>query len=237
MILFLRLNALAVIILLFSGNAHAFNFEPTEREYLAWSERCRALYLSTDIGGKSPFFATMPKHIIKHYRDIGNRQGGPWHYCKSLAVYYRAMGEFDQKTKEELYKEALSEAKYTFRGMPESDPWFAEVGTHVARLLIKLERFDEAIVFLNKVIGLYPGYASAYSGLATAYKGKNQLQEGIKALEGGLSRMPSESAELYYFLGLFYLEDGDRKKAEEYAKKAYGLGYPLRGLKDKLSAK
>jgi tetratricopeptide (TPR) repeat protein len=43
-----------------------------------------------------------------------------------------------------------------------------------------------------------------------------------------------DSAELYYNLGLLYLDMKDLKQAKTYADKAYDQGYPLPGLKNRL---
>jgi tetratricopeptide (TPR) repeat protein len=44
----------------------------------------------------------------------------------------------------------------------------------------------------------------------------------------------TENAELYYNRGLLKLQLGDRAAAQAYADKAYALGYPLPGLRNKL---
>ena len=41
-------------------------------------------------------------------------------------------------------------------------------------------------------------------------------------------------AELYYNMGLLMVDRGNIARAKEYAAKAYGLGYPLPGLKNKI---
>ncbi|MDT8383056.1 MAG: tetratricopeptide repeat protein [Gammaproteobacteria bacterium] len=45
-----------------------------------------------------------------------------------------------------------------------------------------------------------------------------------------------DSSELFNNMGLLYYEMGNYKKSLNYAKKAYSLGYPLPGLKNKLIA-
>jgi tetratricopeptide (TPR) repeat protein len=45
-----------------------------------------------------------------------------------------------------------------------------------------------------------------------------------------------QSAELYYNMGLLYLDTKEYSLARSYARKAYELGYPLQGLRRKLSA-
>ena len=49
-------------------------------------------------------------------------------------------------------------------------------------------------------------------------------------------RYDPNSAELLYNMGLLYLELKNYNKARIYAKKAYKLGYPLKGLKQKLNS-
>lgn len=49
-------------------------------------------------------------------------------------------------------------------------------------------------------------------------------------------RLGANDANTYYNLGLMYLHVKDYGNALEYAKKAYGQGFPLPGLRDKLKA-
>jgi Tfp pilus assembly protein PilF len=60
----------------------------------------------------------------------------------------------------------------------------------------------------------------------------NEAQQQYAAAEehGG-----TESADLYYDWGLLELDLGDIVKAREYADKAYAMGYPLPGLRQKLA--
>jgi len=49
-------------------------------------------------------------------------------------------------------------------------------------------------------------------------------------------RMNGQSAEVHYNAGLAYLDSGNYEKALEHANKAYELGFPLPGLRNRLSA-
>jgi len=53
-----------------------------------------------------------------------------------------------------------------------------------------------------------------------------QYQEAIK--------LQPENANINYNLGLLYLKEKNYEQATEYAKKAYGLGFPLPGLRKNL---
>lgn len=52
---------------------------------------------------------------------------------------------------------------------------------------------------------------------------------------GKAERLGAATAEYYYSRGLLELDLGHVAKAQEYADKAYALGYPLPGLKNKLA--
>ena len=70
------------------------------------------------------------------------------------------------------------------------------------------------------IYAVYLHRAKKYDAALKEYKQAEQL---------GLN-----SAELYYNLGLLYLDMNDLKQAKAYADKAYGEGYPLPGLRNRL---
>jgi hypothetical protein len=58
----------------------------------------------------------------------------------------------------------------------------------------------------------------------------------MESLKRGEAATGGGSAELHYYMGLLAFEQGDKESALAYARKAYGAGYPLPGLKNKLEA-
>ena len=60
-----------------------------------------------------------------------------------------------------------------------------------------------------------------------------RLAEARKFL-GVAVKMDSSNAEIHYNLGLVLFEMGDYGEAREHARRAYALGYPLPGLRNKL---
>ncbi|MEA3642642.1 MAG: hypothetical protein VBE63_22260, partial [Lamprobacter sp.] len=68
------------------------------------------------------------------------------------------------------------------------------------------------------------------------YYRANRLPESKKYLEKAVSMAP-ENAEINYNLGLTLFALGEFDSARMRARKAYKLGYPLPGLRNKLSEK
>ena len=62
---------------------------------------------------------------------------------------------------------------------------------------------------------------------------RGKYEDAIKEYSRALEGMPN-NAELAYNTGLTYYELGDFVNAQQYADRAYSLGYPLQGLKRKL---
>ena len=63
---------------------------------------------------------------------------------------------------------------------------------------------------------------------------RGKVGEAIAALERADELKPGD-ANVAYNLGLMYFEKRDYKRSLEYAKRAYGAGFPLPGLKNKLT--
>ena len=63
-----------------------------------------------------------------------------------------------------------------------------------------------------------------------------KYDEARKVLQDGLDKVSNPSAEMHYFLGMIELKQGSFDSAREQAQKAYKLGYPLPGLRNRLKA-
>ncbi len=87
--------------------------------------------------------------------------------------------------------------------------------------------FDRAIRFRPGDANVHMIYAN-YLGLLGGRQNDaiEQYQEAL--------RLQPENAIVNYNLGLMYVKEKDYEQAITYAKKAYGLGFPLPGLRKKL---
>jgi tetratricopeptide (TPR) repeat protein len=88
--------------------------------------------------------------------------------------------------------------------------------------------FDRAIRFAP-----HDGTVRVLYGIHLYKLGK--LNEALEFYKQAVAIMP-DSAEVNYNLGLLYLDQKEYTLASEYAQKAYKLGFPLPGLRNKLIA-
>src|SRR5690606_9284482 len=98
-----------------------------------------------------------------------------------------------------------------------------------------LGQHDAAFRLLDDAIRACPECAAGYQAKAMLYRDAGKLAEARKTLEAALGSMGDRtSAEIHYLLGLVLLDLDELAAAEEHARRAYELGYPLPGLRERL---
>lgn len=102
----------------------------------------------------------------------------------------------------------------------------------LSELMIKEGRPEVAEQHLDDALKFYPRASTYVVYGIHAYRLK-RYQAAIEKFQKALELAP-DSAEVHYNLGLAYLAAGDHERANTHAQKAYGLGYPLPALREKL---
>jgi tetratricopeptide (TPR) repeat protein len=92
--------------------------------------------------------------------------------------------------------------------------------------------FETAITFAEKY-NLHDGNTRNVYGVYLHKRG--ELDAALKQYKQAENLLPN-SAEVHYNLGLLYVDKKDFKNAQFHAEKAYRLGHPLPGLRNKLIA-
>ena len=230
----LQLVALAATAI--PGSAFAYDFIPTEAEFLAWPFYCQARYVTLPVGENSIWALKVPKgQIERAYKQLGEATfGGIHHYCAGTVWLSRAKLEPDKALRDFYLRTAKSETMFTFNRLPPDTPMIVPVMTNLALVNYEQGEFDTAIDLLEQAAERRPEEPMTYSALATIYRERKRLDLARDVLMRGDKVLAGHSAEIQYNLGLVLLELGDIDGAQACARKAYELGHPLPGLRNKL---
>lgn len=215
--------------------AHAFQFTPTDAEWVNWSDSCKAKYVWTNIGKKSKFanLATPAQKMkLKRWEDNGIR--GLHHYCAGSIWLQRARLERDPVQRGYMLRNASGETQFSFERSNRASPLFASIAVQMAAIMHEKGEDLAALDILRKLIPNQPTNDTIYSATAILERRLGNLEGAKETLLRGHQAVGGRSAEICYNLGLILIELGEIDEAEKYAKLAYELGYPLPGLRAKL---
>jgi tetratricopeptide (TPR) repeat protein len=226
----------AVVLLFASQPSFAFTFVPSSDEWATWPAYCRARYATIDYLVQGTDFANqVSAPEIAHWSAVvGPVFQHVHHYCAGLVEYQHALTDNNRQDRQFHLGEALGDTKYIFDRMEMTDPLAPDVAALLAQIQIELGHPDIAEQVLDRVMSAQPTADRPYLVMSTLKrKGKNP-QEAIDVLEQGNKLTSYKSAEINYALGLLYFDRHDYAAARECATRAYALGYPLPGLRNKL---
>lgn len=226
----------AIAALIVPSVARALAFAPTELEWTTWPDYCKARYVVSSAGKKSKFVNWVsPEQIAYHHKQKGE---DAWeylhHYCAALIYMQRSAAASAPDKAEFILREAEIEFMNQYELIETSDPMFPEVVSSIAQVHRRRGDFDVALEFLELAMNHQPTASTPYALAAIICRDNGDLEKGLEILLRGNAATDSKSAELHYFLGLFYVDTNDLDKAVDHAEQAYQLGYPLPGLASKL---
>lgn len=89
--------------------------------------------------------------------------------------------------------------------------------------------------FFDRALGFRPDDARVHSLYGAYLLAVGQADTALEHLEES-ARLDPNNPTAHYNLGLLYVKKKDYDKARASAQKAYGMGFPLPGLKNKLTA-
>ncbi len=228
----------AVLVLLMrSPVALALAFAPTEAEWYHWPDYCQARYTVSGAGTDSQFANRVDPATVKSWEA----KLGPdvWyalhHYCAGMIIATRAKAEPDKKERLALFNRAIDEDQFTLQRMPQAHPMRAEIAARMGLLYAEIGQPDLALQHFDIAIDGCPSCGVGYEAKSMYLKSHGQLEAARDVLVAGDKAVDGSSAQIHYFLGLVLLELKDFDAASEQARKAYGQGYPLPGLRDLLA--
>jgi len=233
-------SAVLLFFVLIGTPAYAYwTFMPTAAEWLSWPPYCRAQYSWVNADSESQYGGTIPGATVEHWRQvIGDRTfTGMHHWCASIHYLERARRELDPKVRDFLLHNASEDALFSFDVTDPLSPVYPNMAVTIAQIRDALGKPDQAVTVLQKSIHAQPKRPEPYVLLAMMDRKQHKLSDARDVLQQADEMTGGASAEVQYNLGLINLELGDTAAARANARSAYGLGYPLPGLKNLLRRK
>lgn len=220
------------------GWAAAYSFDMSEAEFSNWPMYCQARYSSiAQVAQLHPFSANFPRELqLRAREEIGaEAYERVQHWCAGMTWLTRARIQTDPRMRAFQLNEAKVESLFTLTGLPTNNIVIPFIYVTLGQVCQEQQDFNCAIEYFEKAIDVRSTEASPYSALALLHRKRKQLEAARDVLLRGDTAVGGLSAEIHYNLGLILLELGDADGAVVYAHKAYLGGYPLPGLKKKLT--
>lgn len=239
--LFTRCDWLVGVAVLLVGSCPtaclALDFEPTEPEWLAWPQYCRARYVVSGAGRDSVFALRVNQAEVSRWESsVGDGWPALHHFCAGLAKVDRAARVESKDGRISRYADAINEYMYFIARTPPTHPLYAEAAVRICLAKDSSDATAEGLDFCDRAITAQPTNPIGYTAKATVHRRHKSYVEALAVLDVGDQKTGSQSAEIRYFLGLTCLDLRDYRMALEYARSAYALGYPLPGLRNRLKA-
>ena len=233
--------AVAVGVGCFLGPANlamAYSYGPeSQAEWLGWPDYCKAGYLASDWSVGSPFKGRMPEAQIRQIRashDTLVGIPGPHHFCMAMLYVGRAKGMNQKGKYTDTLKMAVGDFEYSYSRMRTSAPMYSLVAAYYGMALNGLGKRNEAIQMWNRGINTQPRARESYLAMAESLLAEKRPKEALDVLLRYEALKEYDTPDAEYFLGHTYFELKQYDKAREHADKAYRLGYPFPGLRNKL---
>jgi tetratricopeptide (TPR) repeat protein len=209
---------------------------PTPAEWAVFPEYCRARYSISQYANGTRWEGSVPPAEVQRWeRQMGSTFEALHHYCYGLVQASRAAMAGDAGSKDYLYTRAIEEFNFTLRrATSNNDPFAGEIAARIALAYRGRNDLDRAISFADQAIEIAPKLEAGFSVKGVVLRERGDLEEAAQVLRQGIDSIGRESAELNYFLGLTYFDMRQFDLAQQHADKAYSLGYPLPGLRNKL---
>ena len=148
-------------------------------------------------------------------------------------VHKYHLGQGKDKLENGSYEYAMGDANFILARFP-NDPKGLQLAMNVA--LDWPEKKLAAMPYFEKALRKYPQHGETWLIYGVYLHRLERMEKAVKAYKTAIEKSPS-LAEAHYNLGLALVELGMLEKANQAAQKAYQLGYPLPGLREKLQKK
>lgn len=227
----------AACILLVSVPAFAYSYGPeSEAEWAGWPEFCKVRYAASGEGQAGQLSSKYPADVIQRLQStFGECYTYLHHHCGARLQLQRAKRATSSGVRNFALELAVKEDSFALSVCPVDNFFYPEIVTHLGLTLLEAGAVAKADEQFDRAISTHPEYGGAYIAKASLLKKNGSLDAAIAVLLQGSEATEGKSAELENALGLAYFQQKSYPKALDHARKAYSLGYPLPGLRDKLA--
>lgn len=212
-------------------SARAVDVTMTPVEWYALPDFCRPAIVGSIYVNRLPF--ELRGGVTEGPKTSGGGRTpegipGPHHFCYGLVHLNRA------KRGAESYDSAVSEFNYSYGQMNRNAPMFSYVSANLGRALYGQRKKGDASKVWTEAIARHPQRRESYLALAEALLSERRPEEALKVLLKYEDNKESDYPDAEHFLAQTYFDLKQYGEAKTHAERAYALGYPVFGLRDKL---
>lgn len=223
--------ALVLCLLFFSNWTKAV--EPTEVEWHSWPDFCKAAFLGSQWAQGSPYLGRMAEAQVNSLR-VSTGIPGPHHFCVGMLYINRARSKGQNSNTAFNLGRAIDEINYSFSRMTSESARYSLVTAYYGTAFYRSGKRQQAMEMWNKGIEAKPASRESYLAMAEVLLQEKKAKDALDLLLRYEKAKENDAPDAEAFLSHTYIELGDFDKARVHADKAYLLGYPLPGLRNKL---
>jgi|GEM_PF-1933360 len=198
-------------------------------EWSALPDFCKTSFMSSSYAYLAPQEAREQKKLIlQSAGSVNHGIPGAHHFCMGLVKLDRArrgIGSYDG---------AVGELSYSAYDMEPDAPAFSFVRANLGTALYRAGKRKDASIIWSQGIKAQPQRRESYLAMASALLSERRPQEALDLLLKYEAVKDGDYADTEHFLAQTYFELKKYDEARQHAQKAYDLGYPVFGLRDKL---
>ena len=201
-------------------------------EFMALPEFCLSSFANSDFAARVPF-------EYRARRGSASPQGGTGytgagisgghHFCMGIVYLNRAKRGIAGAS-----AGAVQEFTYSQTRMDMDAPLYSYVSSYLGQALYRSGKRSHAMKVWAEAISVQPLARESYLAMAEALLSERHPQEALEVLQKFDQVKDVEYADAEHFMAQAYFELKRYDEAKLHLDKAYSLGYPFFGLRDKL---
>jgi predicted Zn-dependent protease len=197
-------------------------------EWAFLSPLCKSQLMLSTYSSMVPPELRLSRETALEYARQSAGMPGAHHFCAGLVHLNRA------KRGAGSYAMAISEMEYTQNQMETNAPLFSYVHSYLGTAYYRAGKRATAMRMWSLGISTQPQHRECYLAMAEALLSEHKPQEALDVLLKFDEVKDTEYADVEHFIAQTYFDLKNYDEAKAHVEKAYALGYPVFGLRDKL---